>query len=114
MSELEKALQDGLDRLAEEGLTRTLEPGSGIDFTSNDYLGMSLSPAFGDRVGELSGPAWNIVELPDTLGLEGYFGVLAREFDTPQASVCPQHQIAIPSHLSPVHLLELFHQLGPN
>ena len=32
MSELEKALKDGLDRLAEESLTRTLEPGAGLDF----------------------------------------------------------------------------------
>ena len=53
MNELEKALKDGLDQLAEEGLTRTLEPGAGLDFTSNDYLGLSMSPAFGEGIARL-------------------------------------------------------------
>ena len=53
MNELEKALKDGLDQLAEEGLTRTLEPGAGLDFTSNDYLGLSMSPAFSEGIARL-------------------------------------------------------------
>lgn len=53
MSDLERALKDGLARLAEENLTRTLEPGSGLDFTSNDYLGLSASPVFRQRVSRL-------------------------------------------------------------
>ena len=50
MNDLEKALKDGLDRLAEENLARTLEPGAGLDFTSNDYLGLSTAPGFRERI----------------------------------------------------------------
>lgn len=53
MSDLEKALKDGLARLAEENLARTLEPGSGVDFTSNDYLGLSAAPVFRQRISRL-------------------------------------------------------------
>ena len=53
MNDLEKALKDGLDRLAEENLSRTLEPGAGLDFTSNDYLGLSTAPGFRERISAL-------------------------------------------------------------
>ena len=53
MNDLEKALKDELDRLAEESLTRTLEPGVGLDFTSNDYLGISTAPGFRERISTL-------------------------------------------------------------
>ena len=53
MNDLEKALKDGLDRLAEENLSRTLEPGAGLDFTSNDYLGLSTAPGFRERISTL-------------------------------------------------------------
>ena len=50
MSDLEKTLAEALERLGEEGLARTLDPGEGIDFTSNDYLGLSASPGFKEKI----------------------------------------------------------------
>ena len=58
MSELEKALRQALEKVEEEGLARTLQPGEGIDFTSNDYLGISADAGFRQRLSEgLSGRA---------------------------------------------------------
>ena len=44
MSDLERTLEKALEMIEREGLTRALEPGGGIDFTSNDYLGLSAEP----------------------------------------------------------------------
>ena len=49
MSDLERTLEKALEMIEREGLTRTLEPGGGIDFTSNDYLGLSASPGFREK-----------------------------------------------------------------
>ena len=63
MSDLEKSLQDALENLEAEGLERTLQPGGGIDFTSNDYLGFSTADRFRESIREgldednLSAPA---------------------------------------------------------
>jgi 8-amino-7-oxononanoate synthase len=35
-----------LAELADRGLARTLRPGAGVDFASNDYLGLAADPAF--------------------------------------------------------------------
>ena len=50
MSDLERTLEEALEMIEREGLARTLEPGGGIDFTSNDYLGLSASPGFREKV----------------------------------------------------------------
>ena len=50
MSDLEKSLQDALENIEAEGLERTLQPGGGIDFTSNDYLGFSTAERFRERI----------------------------------------------------------------
>ena len=50
MSDLERALEEALEMIEREGLARALEPGGGIDFTSNDYLGLSASPGFREKV----------------------------------------------------------------
>jgi len=45
MKPLEDELHDRLRELAAAGLARTLRPASGIDFSSNDYLGLGRDPA---------------------------------------------------------------------
>lgn len=50
MSDLEKSLQNALEKIEAEGLARTLQPGGGVDFTSNDYLGFSTAERFRERL----------------------------------------------------------------
>ena len=50
MSDLEKSLQNALEKIEAEGLARTLQPGGGVDFTSNDYLGFSTTERFRERL----------------------------------------------------------------
>jgi 8-amino-7-oxononanoate synthase len=44
------ALAGRLDRLESEGLHRRLRPASGIDLSSNDYLGFATDPVLSDRL----------------------------------------------------------------
>ena len=63
MSDLDSNLEKDLERLDLKGLVRKLDPGHGIDFTSNDYLGFSSLPKFREKVwlnidkDDLSAPA---------------------------------------------------------
>ena len=50
MSGLEKSLQDALEEIEADGLARSLQPGGGVDFTSNDYLGFSTAERFRERL----------------------------------------------------------------
>jgi 8-amino-7-oxononanoate synthase len=47
---LERRLADELEALAAEGLLRRLEPPAGVDFASNDYLGLAASSGFATEV----------------------------------------------------------------
>ena len=50
MSDLEKSLQNALEKIETKGLARTLQPGGGVDFTSNDYLGFSTAERFREKI----------------------------------------------------------------
>ncbi len=54
MSDLSRHLEGQLEALESEGLRRDLREPSGIDFCSNDYLGLASDPAFCERVREHS------------------------------------------------------------
>jgi 8-amino-7-oxononanoate synthase len=49
---LEPRVQARLAALEADGLLRTLNPPSGIDLSSNDYLGLARHPAIGQRVAD--------------------------------------------------------------
>ncbi len=60
MRPLEDELTDRLRALADQGLARSLREPSGLDFSSNDYLGLANDPALrtalGERLAVLAGP----------------------------------------------------------
>ncbi len=41
---LEREAEEALERLDAQGLRRRIEPGQGVDFASNDYLGLAQDP----------------------------------------------------------------------
>jgi len=47
---LERRIADELAALSQHGLRRALQPPTGIDFASSDYLGLAAEPAFGAAV----------------------------------------------------------------